>query len=91
MRHRILANTALALIFVVPLGGVAKNSSELAAAPVAAPAPLTFAERASVFAAFAPSISVDDLRTLATAAPADLAAASDQGSCGHRNRAGRPG
>ena len=78
MRHRILANTALALIFVVPLGGVAKNSSELAAAPVAAPAPLTFAERASVFAAFAPSISVDDLRTLAAAAPADLAAVTDQ-------------
>ena len=78
MRHRILANTALALIFVVPLGGVAKNSSELAAAPVAAPAPLTFAERASVFAAFGPSISIDDVRTLAAAAPADSATAIEQ-------------
>ena len=78
MRHRILANTALALIFVVPLGGVAKNSSELAAAPVATPAPLTFAERASVFAAFGPSISIDDVRTLAAAAPADSATAIEQ-------------
>jgi murein L,D-transpeptidase YcbB/YkuD len=76
MRHRILANTALALIFVVPLGGVAKNSSELAAAPVAAPQ--TFAERASVFAAFGPSISMDELRTLATAAPVDSATTTDQ-------------
>ncbi len=52
MRQRILATTALALIAVVPLGGVAKNSSELAAAPVT----MTFAERATVFDAFASTV-----------------------------------
>ena len=49
MRHRILATTALALIFVASLGGMNNHSNELAAAPVAA----TFAERASMLPGFA--------------------------------------
>src|SRR5262245_60577676 len=49
MRHRILATTALTLLFAVPLVGVAKNGGELNAAPMT----MTFAERAAVFDAFA--------------------------------------
>ena len=36
-RYRILAGTALALILAAPLVGMAKNNSQIAAVPMAAP------------------------------------------------------
>jgi murein L,D-transpeptidase YcbB/YkuD len=75
-RYRILTGTALALILAVPLVGMAKNSSQIAATvPMAAPAVPDNAPASAAPASEAPAVS--SAAAPAAASPVEPAAAPD--------------